>query len=177
MTFTGDDAYTEHGGRRSGMMLIRQTNRHEQWNEDETGAIHFIAALVTALVLAGILISIQRWVDGTRAEQKAQYSKAVRKEVFETPIDPSVLLDAEQMRVERALGLSATREQMSAKVLALEGEERTSAQRSIARVIKQPATIPLDRQIDLAFTRWDAVRDFVGLPREGAQAQEELHPR
>ena len=133
-------------------------------SHSESGHLHFIAAIATALVLAVVLLAIQRWTDEKKAERQTQQRSAVQKQalndVMNTTTDLSIQVDAERMRVERAMGMAATKDEMLERASHLSGSARAAAQVRLAGALKQPLDLPLERLLDIAFVRWEAVRDF-----------------
>lgn len=146
----------------------------------ERGAIHIIAAIVTALVLVAVLVAIQDWVSAKKAARsealQADVTTQARKDALRSILDPAFQLDAERLRVEQALGMSSSKDALIAQASILQGEARADAQRKIARIIKQPPTLPLEQLLDLAFVRWAAVREFTDAAERAKAPTEENAP-
>ncbi|MFN8391568.1 MAG: hypothetical protein U0136_14865 [Bdellovibrionota bacterium] len=127
----------------------------------ERGAIHIVAAILVIIILAVAYTNIQSWVEEKKAEKASEARGQTVKDVFSTPPDALSRIDAEQLRVLNILGLGRTKEELVARIAKMDPEEKALAQQKIGAIIKQPADLPLDRLIDLAFSRWSAVRDYI----------------
>jgi phage-related minor tail protein len=126
----------------------------------ESGAIHIFAALLMALVLIVAFVRIQQWVGEKQVERKVQFRREVKAEFVRNPVDALNKVGAEQYQVAAALGLAPDKETLTARIQKLSPDEQLAAQTKIAAIIHQPPETQLDKLLDLAEARWDALREF-----------------
>lgn len=127
----------------------------------EHGMIHVFAALAVIAIMVFVYVRVQGYVDETLAEREAAKKASAKSDIPANPVDATTRVAGEHYKVLYALGLVATKAEISERVAKMSPEERAIAEQKIARIIKQPPNIPLEKMLELTYARWDAIEEYV----------------